>query len=67
MQCERHAAQLNESTDVSNISQFMVFARLCFSNELHVDRTLREPLKERCSGEDIFSVLNDLFNKNNVL
>lgn len=67
MQCENFAVQLAESTDVSNISQFTVFARFCFNIELYVDWTLCEPLKERCTGEDIFSMLNDFFNENNAL
>lgn len=37
MQCENFAVQLAESTDVSNISQFTVFARFCFNIELYVD------------------------------
>lgn len=66
-QCGRFAIQLDESTDVSNMSQLMVFARFCFNNEIHEELLFCEPLKERCTGEDIFSTVNDFFNKNNVL
>ena len=33
--CERLAVQLNESTDVSNMSQLMILARFCFDSEIH--------------------------------
>lgn len=58
--------QLGESTDVSNVSQFMVFAGFCFNNE--IDKVLFcEPLKEKCTGEDTFSTVSDFFNKSNIL
>ncbi|CAM5151165.1 unnamed protein product [Natator depressus] len=49
------------------MSQLMVFARFCFSNEVHEELLFCEPLKERCTRKDIFSTVNDFFNKNNVL
>lgn len=56
------AIQLAESAHVSNTSQFMVFSRCCFSNEVHLDSLLRKPLKR------IKYILSgDFFNKNNVL
>ena len=58
--------QLDESTDVSNMAQLMVFARSCFKNEIHKELLFCEPLKERCTGEDIFSTVNDFFNNKNV-
>uniref|UniRef100_K7GJS8 DUF4371 domain-containing protein n=1 Tax=Pelodiscus sinensis TaxID=13735 RepID=K7GJS8_PELSI len=67
MQCGRFAVQLDENTDVSNVSQLMVFARLCFNNEMHEELLFCVPLKERCTGEDIVSIVNNFFNKNNVL
>ncbi|CAM5136722.1 unnamed protein product [Natator depressus] len=60
MQHGRFAIQLDKNTDVSNMSQLMV-------NLLDSKLLFCEPLKERCTGEDIFSTVNDFFNKNNVL
>jgi len=37
MLCGKFAVWLDESTDVSNISQLMVFARFCFNNEVCED------------------------------
>lgn len=46
--CGRFALQLDESTDVSNMSQLMVFARLSFNNEIQIELGFfYEPLKER--------------------
>ncbi|CAM5073328.1 unnamed protein product [Natator depressus] len=47
--------------------QLLIFARFCFNIEIHEELLFCEPLKERCTGEDIFSTVNDFFNKNNVL
>lgn len=67
-QCETLAVQLDENTDVSNMSQFMVFARFSFNSASVSSNTLRttfcEPLKERTSREAIFSTANYFFNKN---
>lgn len=49
------------------MSQLMAFDRFYFNIEVHEELGLCEPLKERRTGEDIFSMLNDFFNKNNVL
>lgn len=59
MQCKSFAVQLTESACVSNMSQFMVFARLCFNNKIHSELLLCEPLKERCTRGDKFSTVND--------
>lgn len=66
-QCGKFAIQLDESTDVANLSQLMVFIRYCFNNELHEELLFCEPLKERCTGEDIFSTVNHFFVTNNIL
>ena len=63
MQCGRVAVQLDESPGVSDVSQLMVFVRCCFNNEIHKELLFCEPLKERCTREDIFSTVNDFFNK----
>ncbi|CAM4541743.1 unnamed protein product [Lepidochelys olivacea] len=55
----RFAIQLDENTDVSNMSQLMVFARF--------QTTFLRATKGKMYGEDIFSTVNDFFNKNNVL
>uniref|UniRef100_K7F2Y8 DUF4371 domain-containing protein n=1 Tax=Pelodiscus sinensis TaxID=13735 RepID=K7F2Y8_PELSI len=65
MQCGRFTVGCY--TDVSNMSQFMVFARFGFNNEIHEDLIFCVPLKDRCTREDIFSTVNDFFKKNNLL
>lgn len=54
----RFSKQLAESACVSNTSQSGVLSRFCFNNEIHC-----EPLKERRTGEKIFSTVSDFFNK----
>ncbi|KAG6934017.1 zinc finger BED-type containing 5 [Chelydra serpentina] len=49
------------------MSHLMVFARFCFNNEIHKELLFCEPLKERCTREDIFATVNDFFSKHNVL
>lgn len=58
--------QLDESPDVSGMSQLLVFVRCCFNNKIHKEQLFCELLKERCTREGIFSTVNDLFNKKNV-
>lgn len=58
--------QLDESPGVSDVSQLMVFVRCCFNNEIHKELLFCELLKERCTREDVFSTVNDFFNKKNV-
>lgn len=54
--------QLDESTDVFNMSQLTVLFKFYFKNEIH-ELLFCESLKERCTGGDKFSTVNDIFNK----
>jgi len=64
--CGKFAIQLDESTDVSNMSQLLVFTRFVFNTEIFEELLFCEPLKERCTGQDIFLTVNDFFNANNI-
>lgn len=63
MQRRRFALWFDQSTDASNMSQFTVFARFCFNDEMHEELLLHEPLKERCTREDIFLMVTTLIKK----
>lgn len=43
---------LNSSTDVSNISDFIVFARHSIKNEIHKQLLFGESLRENCTRQD---------------
>lgn len=65
--CGKFAIQLYESTDIAILAQLMVFIRYFFNNELNEEFLFCEPLRDRCTGEDIFSAINHFFVTNNVL
>lgn len=64
--CGKFALQLDESTDVANMAQLLVFIRYFLNEELHEELLFCHPLKEKCTGEEIFSEVNDFFHKNKL-
>lgn len=58
---------LGARTDVSDMSQLMVFPGLCFKNETDKEVLFCEPLKEKHTAEDTFLAVNDFFNMSKVL
>lgn len=58
--------QLYQSPGISDMSQLIVFVKCFFNNEIHKDLLFCELLKQRCTREDIFSTVNDFFNKKTV-
>lgn len=54
----KYALQLDESTDVSNSVQLLVFIRYSFDRKLNKDMLFCTPLEAKCTGEDIFIKLD---------
>ncbi|GBN32461.1 Zinc finger BED domain-containing protein 5 [Araneus ventricosus] len=58
--------QVDESTDVSDLSILLVIARYLNVNELEENLLLCYPLTKRCTGEDIFNVIQGYFCGNEI-
>ncbi|GBL72946.1 Zinc finger BED domain-containing protein 5 [Araneus ventricosus] len=58
--------QVDESTDVSDLSILLVIARYLNDNELEENLLLCYPLTKRCTGEDIFNAIQDYFCENEI-
>ncbi|GBM26979.1 Zinc finger BED domain-containing protein 5 [Araneus ventricosus] len=58
--------QVDESTDVSDVSILLVIARYLNVNELEENLLLCYPLTERCTGEDIFNAIQGYFCENEM-
>lgn len=50
--------QLDESTDISNAAQLLVFVRYSFEGKLHEDMLFCAALEGTCTGNDIFRKLD---------
>ena len=55
------ALQLDESTDITNESQFMVYVRYCWESEMIEDFLLCHAMLTRTTGEEVFKVLDSSF------
>ncbi|KAJ4947709.1 hypothetical protein JOQ06_009742 [Pogonophryne albipinna] len=55
----KYALQLDESTDVSNSAQLLVFARYSFDGKLNEDMLFCTPLELKCTGEEMFTKLDN--------
>lgn len=63
---EYFALQLDESTDVSNAAQLLVYIR-CISQETFIEEILIcKALESRTTGKDIFQVLDDYIESNGL-
>ncbi|GBM07456.1 Zinc finger BED domain-containing protein 5 [Araneus ventricosus] len=58
--------QVDESTDVSDLSILLVIARYFNVNELEENLLLCYPLTKRCADEDIFNVIQGYFCENEI-
>lgn len=54
----KYSLQLDESTDVSNSAQLLVFVRYIFEGKLNEEMLFCVPLEGTCTGEDIFNKLD---------
>lgn len=55
------AIQLDESTDITNYAQLMVYVRYIFQTKVEEDYLFCEALPTRTTAEEIFKKLNDFF------
>ncbi|GBM06228.1 Zinc finger BED domain-containing protein 5 [Araneus ventricosus] len=58
--------QVDESTDVSDLSISLVIVRYLNVNELEENLLLCYPLTKRCTGEDIFNAIQEYFCENEI-
>lgn len=56
--CRRFSIQLSSSTNVSKISELIVFTRLSFKSENH-EELFDESFKESCAREDTVTEVDD--------
>ena len=61
-----HAIQLDESTDIAGLPQFLVFVRFVNGVEVVEDLLFCDTLKLHCRGEDIFNYLDGSFRDNSL-
>ncbi|XP_076054451.1 zinc finger BED domain-containing protein 5-like [Oratosquilla oratoria] len=54
----RYALQIDESTDISNSAQLLVFIRYSFDGRLHEDMLFCSTLEGTCTGDAIFTELD---------
>ncbi|GBM90536.1 Zinc finger BED domain-containing protein 5 [Araneus ventricosus] len=58
--------QVDESTDVSDLSILLVIARYLNVNELEENLLLCYPLTKRCTGKDMFNAIQGYFCENEI-
>ncbi|XP_068201647.1 zinc finger BED domain-containing protein 5-like [Palaemon carinicauda] len=61
------ASQLNESTDVTNCSELLVYVRFMQSNAAKTELLLSQDLSSTTTGKDIFNVLDNFFKQNELV
>lgn len=60
------AIQLDESTDVTNYAQLMVYVRYIFQTKIEEEYLFCETLTERTTADEIFKKINDFFVENGL-
>ena len=60
------AIQLDESTDVTNFPQLLVYVRYTYDFEMIEDFLFCKPLEGRTTSVEIFKVLNDFIEQNGI-
>lgn len=58
--------QIDESTDVTNCSQLLVYARYAHNNALKTELLMNEELVSTTKGEDVFQLVDQCFKKNGL-
>jgi hypothetical protein len=62
----KFALHIDESTDVAELAQLLVFVRYCFEENIQEEFMFCLPLSERCTGSDIFKAVNDHFTAEDI-
>ena len=57
------ALQLNESTDISNLSQLLVYVRYVADKRINEEFLFCQPLETTSKAVDVFQMLIDFFDK----
>jgi len=60
------AMQLDESTDISNFSQLLVYIRYIYKEEILEDFLFSKTLNGKTTGDDIFTLIKTFFENNEV-
>ncbi|KAG6941050.1 zinc finger BED-type containing 5 [Chelydra serpentina] len=58
-----HALQADESTDGVNLANLLLFVRYELNNEVHDDILFCQPIPTHTTGEAIFKVIDDFYQK----
>lgn len=53
--CRKYSIQLDENTHISIVSQFTVFSRFHFSNEIHKELLFCDPLKKNIEDKQVLN------------
>ena len=60
------AIQVDESTDVTNCCQLLVYTRCTEGNDVKTELVMSEELSETTNGKDIFNLLDKFFKQNHL-
>ena len=60
-----YSLQLDESIDIFNLAQLLVYIRIDFNNEIQ-KLLFCKPLIARTTSQEIFEIINDYFIKNHI-
>lgn len=63
---EFFSLQIDESTDVANLANLLVYVRYLFENTVHEDFLFCRPLVTHSTGEDIFNLMDSFFRVHEV-
>ena len=59
----KFAIQLDESTDITNMANLLVYVRCIYNNDINEDLLFRQQLDKRTTGMNIFKKVNIFFNE----
>lgn len=63
----KFAIQLDESTDIANMAQLIVFVRYCHENNILEEILFCKSFEGRTTGEDVFNLVDGFYKKNGIL
>lgn len=65
-QSKFYAIQVDESTDIANLSQLLVYVRYIYQNQIKEDILFCESLPSRITADEIYNKINDFFTENRL-